>query len=63
MFEIANIVWPRAIGEQAWYVSWAVFIAPSVIDALGLVVWLSVRSHIRHAKYDIELPVTLLHHL
>ncbi|MFF7066066.1 amino acid permease [Pseudomonas sp. NPDC008258] len=63
VLEIANIVWPRAIGEQAWYVSWAVFIALSVIGALGLVVWLSVRGHIRNAKYHMELPDPSLHHL
>ncbi|MCO7611466.1 hypothetical protein NJH83_14605 [Pseudomonas chlororaphis] len=63
VLEIANIVWARALGEQAWYVSWAVFVALSVIGALGLVVWLSVRGDIRNAKYDMEFPAPSLHHL
>jgi amino acid transporter len=56
LFEIANIVWPRTVDGQAWYVSWAVFIGLSIIGLLGFFVWMYVRGHIRNAKYEMELP-------
>ena len=55
-----NIAWPRAEGVP-WYQDWAVVLMSGIVLALGVVVYLTIRSKLEAAEDRLEDDPDAIH--
>jgi amino acid transporter len=60
LFEYVNIAWPRAEGVP-WYQDWAVVLMSGIVLALGVVVYLTIRSKLEAAEDRLEDDPDAIH--
>jgi amino acid transporter len=60
LFEYVNIAWPRAEGVP-WYQDWAVVLMSGIVLALGVIVYLTIRSKLEAAEDRLEDDPNAIH--
>lgn len=60
VFEYVNIAWPRAEGVP-WYQDWAVLLMSGIVLALGVIVYMTIRSKLEAAEDRLEDDPDAIH--
>jgi len=47
ILQTINIVWPRTIADQPWFLNWSMIIIVCVLAVVGLIVYRVVRPNIK----------------
>lgn len=47
VLQTINVVWPRPMADQPWFISWSMIITVCVLGAVGMTIYRSVRDDIK----------------